>query len=122
MKKFIIISLILLTNWSGLVRAKDAYVHHVIVNHFVERGLDYELNGPNSTLYTGFLNPGQVIRINMYDPTQALYGSYFLRYTVCDYGWFGSCKSYNQMLLVKQNEEIIWEITPKGVKIIETDC
>ena len=120
MKKFTALSVIILINWSGLLSAEEAYVNHVIVNKYNDRGLNYELNGPNTTLQTGYLNPGQVKRVNMSNPVPQLYGSYFLRYTVCNSDWFWSCKSYNQMLLVKQSEEVVWEIAPEGVKITES--
>ena len=120
MKKIIALSAIILISWSGLLSAEQAYINHVIVNKYNDHGLNYELNDPSATLYTGFLNPGQVKRVNISKPVPQLYGSYFLRYTVCSAGWFWSCKSYNQMLLVTQSEEVVWEITPEGVHITES--
>lgn len=122
MKKFIVLGFIMLIIWSGLLNAEEAYVNHIIVNNYNDHGLDYELSGSNTSLYKGFLNPGQVKRVNMSDPLpQQLYGSYFLRYTTCRNQWLlWTCKSYSQMLLVKQSEEVIWEITPTGVKFTES--
>lgn len=111
--------IILLISWSNILMAKEAYIKHVIVNHYVKNGLDYELNGPNSAVYKGYLNPGEITRLATNCNEQAAYGSYFLRYTICNNNWFKTCKSYSHMLLIKQNEEVIWEITPEGVKTIE---
>ena len=122
MKHFVVVFGVLLCSWSNLLSAEEStppvvgYVNHVIVNEY-SQGLSYELNAPNTTVYTGFLNSGQVKRVNIDNSVPQLYGTYFLRYTVCA-GWF-SCKSYSQMLIVKQNEEVIWEITSTGVKITE---
>lgn len=121
MKKTIILTALVGICCSGFLHAKEAYVSNIIVNSQNDNNVDYELDGPNAVKYAGGLNPKQVKRINVSGTQSELYGSYFLRYTMCDVGWFTRiCKSYNQRMVVKQNAEIIWEITSKGVNITET--
>lgn len=121
MKKTIMLTALMSVCCSSLVNASDAYVTNIIVNSQNADYVSYELDCPDAVKYTGGLNPQQVRRINFSGPGSQLYGSYFLRYTVCKQAWLTRiCSSYNQRFVVKQNAEVIWAITSKGVNITET--
>lgn len=96
------------------------YVRHVIINNH-DRNIDYEINYPSGAVVTGQLGPKKSKVLNTSDAP--LYGRYLIQYTICGegYWWPLSCNSYNESLVVKKSEEVMWNFTEQGIVVTEIE-
>lgn len=91
--------------------------NHLVINRRAEI-IWYSLNAPER-VYSGYVYPNESKRVLIYDNMSN--GTYYFQYKICD-EWLFKCRSEaNRTLNIKKPEEVMWEVTPKEIKVTETE-